>query len=401
MLPSIRRLLSSISPRAFSRAAVMGMPLLLVEMFDEMAYGFEPSAAPAIRAELGLSFGQIGLLFGLPGLLNAFLEPGVLLLGDGPWRRRLILMGGLLLGGAFLATAAAQTLALLLAAAVVAYPASGAFVSLSQATLVDASPGREAPMMARWTAAGSIGSLLGPAIIAGSLVLGAGWRLPYALAGAIGIALALLTHAGPQAPAHPPPAGGRSLGQLIGVALEMARDRAMRRWILLLQVSDLMLDILSGYAGLYLVGVAGLGPASAALALGGMTAAGLAADLASIWLLERIPGRRILRVGAILAAAVYPILLAAPWAGVKVALLLLIRLLTLGWYPVLQGEAYAAAPGRSGAMLAFSSVAGVIGAALAWLVGALAELAGLQAAMWLILLAPVSLILFLPSPKDG
>jgi FSR family fosmidomycin resistance protein-like MFS transporter len=377
------------------------MPLLLVEMFDEMAYGFEPSAAPAIRAELGLSFGQIGLLFGLPGLLNAFLEPGVLLLGDGPWRRRLILMGGLLLGGAFLATAAAQTLALLLAAAVVAYPASGAFVSLSQATLVDASPGREAPMMARWTAAGSIGSLLGPAIIAGSLVLGAGWRLPYALAGAIGIALALLTHAGPQAPAHPPPAGGRSLGQLIGVALEMARDRAMRRWILLLQVSDLMLDILSGYAGLYLVGVAGLGPASAALALGGMTAAGLAADLASIWLLERIPGRRILRVGAILAAAVYPILLAAPWAGVKVALLLLIRLLTLGWYPVLQGEAYAAAPGRSGAMLAFSSVAGVIGAALAWLVGALAELAGLQAAMWLILLAPVSLILFLPSPKDG
>jgi FSR family fosmidomycin resistance protein-like MFS transporter len=377
------------------------MPLLLVEMFDEMAYGFEPSAAPAIRAELGLSFGQMGLLFGLPGLLNAFLEPGVLLLGDGPWRRRLILMGGLLLGGAFLATAAAQTLALLLAAAVVAYPASGAFVSLSQASLVDASPGREAPMMARWTAAGSIGSLLGPAIIAGSLALGAGWRLPYALAGAIGIALALLTHSGPQARAHPPPAGGRSLGQLIGVALEMARDRAMRRWILLLQVSDLMLDILSGYAGLYLVGVAGLGPASAALALGGMTAAGLAADLASIWLLERIPGRRILRVGAILAAAVYPILLAAPWAGAKVALLLLIRLLTLGWYPVLQGEAYAAAPGRSGAMLAFSSVAGVIGAALAWLVGALAELAGLQAAMWLILLAPVSLILFLPSPKDG
>jgi FSR family fosmidomycin resistance protein-like MFS transporter len=175
----------------------------------------------------------------------------------------------------------------------------------------------------------------------------------------------------------------------------------MRRWIFLLQVSDLMLDILAAYAGLYLVGVVGFEPAAAAVILGGMTASGLLSDLAAVWVLDRYPGRGVLRIGAIFVASLYPLLLATPWAGMKVGLLLLIRFLTLGWYPVLQGEAYASANGDSGAMLALSSVAGVMGSVFAWLIGWLAESIGLQAAMWLLLLGPVCLILFLPGPKEG
>jgi hypothetical protein len=47
-------------------------------------------------------------------------------------------------------------------------------------------------------------------------------------------------------------------------------------------------------------------------------------------------------------------------------------------------------------MLALSSTAGVIGSGLAWLIGWLAALAGLPAAMWLLLLGPTGLIVFLP-----
>jgi FSR family fosmidomycin resistance protein-like MFS transporter len=401
VVPNIKRILSSLSARALSRGAGLGLAFLLVELLDEMAYGLEAPATPAIRAELGLTYAEVGLLLGLPGLVNAFLEPVVLLLGDGPWRPRLVVGGGLLLGGALLATAAAQDLSLLVAAAMIAYPASGAFVTLSQASLIEASPGREAPVMARWTAAGSLGALLGPAVMAASLVLGRGWRPPYVLLGGCVVLLALLSPSRPLPAGHRREAGPRSPARSLTRAIGLARDAGMRRWIFLLQVSDLMLDILAAYAGLYLVGVVGFEPAAAAVILGGMTASGLLSDLAAVWVLDRYPGRGVLRIGAIFVASLYPLLLATPWAGMKVGLLLLIRFLTLGWYPVLQGEAYASANGDSGAMLALSSVAGVMGSVFAWLIGWLAESIGLQAAMWLLLLGPVCLILFLPGPKEG
>jgi FSR family fosmidomycin resistance protein-like MFS transporter len=371
-----------------------------VEVLDEMAYGLEAPAAPVIRAELGLAYAEIGLLFGLPGLVNAFLEPIVLLLGEEPWRPRLVVGGGLLLGGAFLATATAKDLPLLVAAAVIAYPASGAFVTLSQASLIEASPGREAPMMARWTAAGSVGALLGPAVMAASLALGRGWRPPYVLLGGCSIVIALFSCSRPLPAGQSREAGGRLPTRLLVRVIGLARDRGMRRWIFLLQMSDLMLDILVAYTGLYLVGVVGFEPAAAAIILGAMTAAGLLSDLGAVWVLDRYPGRRVLRIGAILVATLYPLLLAAPWAGVKVGLLLLIRFLTLGWYPVLQGEAYASANGHSGAMLALSSVAGLLGSGVAWLMGWMAESNGLQTAMWLLLLGPVCLILFLPGAEE-
>ena len=62
---------------------------------------------------------------------------------------------------------------------VIGFPASGAFVSLSQATLMDLNPGREPQMMARWTVSGSLANLIGPLILAGGFALGFGWRWAY------------------------------------------------------------------------------------------------------------------------------------------------------------------------------------------------------------------------------
>jgi FSR family fosmidomycin resistance protein-like MFS transporter len=382
--------------RGLSAAAALAFPFLLVELFDEVSFGLLASGFPAIQAELRLTYAEVGLLLGLPGILNAFVEPAVLLLAEGAWRRRLIFAGGVALSAAWLATSVAAGFPLIVAAVVVAYPASGAFVSLSQASLIDANPGREGGVMARWSAAGTLGSLLGPAIMTASLALGPGWRLPFGLFGAAGMGLSLWTRSRMRAPAPGADASGLPAAVRRRI-LDIVRDRGVRRWILLLQTSDLMLDILIGYTGIYFTNVVGVSPATAALTLSGLTAAGLVADLALIRVLEVAPGRRLVRESALLVAGLYPLFLILPGFWQKACLILVIRILTAGWYPVLQAEAYAAADGRSAAMLALSSTAGVIGSGLAWLIGWLATLAGLPAAMWALLLGPVCLIVFLPS----
>jgi FSR family fosmidomycin resistance protein-like MFS transporter len=124
-----------------------------------------------------------------------------------------------------------------------------------------------------------------------------------------------------------------------------------------------------------------------------------AADAAVIPILERFPGRSVVRISAAITGLLFVTWMILPWSPIKLVVLVALRLTTLGWYPVLQGEAYAAAPGKSGSVLALGTLGGVLGSGLAWLVGWLAEQAGLPAAMWLLLLGPVSLVLFVPKSE--
>jgi len=55
------------------------------------------------------------------------------------------------------------------------YPASKAFVGLSQATLMDSGPNRHEQNMTRWTFAGSLGVVAGP-IALSTAPLNLGWR---------------------------------------------------------------------------------------------------------------------------------------------------------------------------------------------------------------------------------
>jgi hypothetical protein len=87
-----------------------------------------------------------------------------------------------------------------------------------------------------------------------------------------------------------------------------------------------------------------------------------------------------------------------PWPAAKIVLMILVRFSTFGWYSVLQGEAYAALPGKSGTVNAVESVFGLLGGLMAWSVGWVANEAGLPAAMWLLLVGPLSLALFVPRP---
>src|SRR4030042_6755698 len=105
--------------------------------------------------------------------------------------------------------------------------------------------------------------------------------------------------------------------------------------------------------------------------------AGLISNLVLIPLLERYPGRNLVRVSAAIAGVFYAAWLLVPWLWVKIGLIILIKLVTLGWYEVLQGEAFAAVPGRSGTGMAINSVKGVGGGGISFLVGWVAAQAGL------------------------
>ena len=377
---------------------------LLIEYFDELNYGIENVALPAIRLDLGLSYVQIGMLLGLPGIINTLIEPALMLLGDTRYRKQIILAGGITIILSLVAIASTRSFPVVLLGMVIGYPASGAFVSLSQATLMDLNPGREPQMMARWTVAGSVANLMGPLILAGGFMLGFGWRWAYFGMAVLCLVLVGLTWTR-KIPFHPqvqtlPKTAHLGVNLLIGLWDALGNSQLMR-WLVLLQFSDLLLDVLTGYLPLYFTDVTGMTIAQASLMMSVLMLVGLISNFLLIPLLERFSGRKLVRISAGVTAIFYAAWLISPWLWAKIGLIILIKLVTLGWYEVLQGEAFATIPGRSGTVMATNSILGLLGGGISFFIGWVAAQAGLPAAMWILLVGPICLLLFVPKPKPG
>jgi len=372
---------------------------LLIEFFDELNYSVGNAALPALRTDLGLTYVQVGLLLGLPSMINTFIEPALMLLGDTRYRKHIMLGGGLAIALSLLIIGGTHSFSLMLIGFIIAYPASGAFVSLSQATLMDLNPRREPHMMARWTLAGSIANLAGPLILAAGLAMGFGWRWAYYGLAIFCLGLVTLTWLRhipmPQREPHSQYSTHPLKDLLLGL-WSSVRNPKLMRWLILLQFSDLLLDVLTGYLALYFTDVVGFSAAQASLMFSILMGAGLLSNILLIPLLEKIPGRTLVRLSAGVTGILYAAWLVAPWLWAKIGLIILIRLVTIGWYEVLQGEAFASTPGRSGTVMAINSVIGLLGGAIAFLIGWVAARAGLQAALWILLAGPVSLVLFVP-----
>ncbi|TSA47664.1 MAG: MFS transporter, partial [Chloroflexi bacterium] len=151
------------------------MVYFLIEFLDELIFGVTGAAWPLIRTDLHLNYVQIGLALSLPGIIGNIIEPFLGILGD-VWKRRvLILGGGIFFALACFLTAVSHNFVFLLISFIVFNPSSGAFVSLSQATLMDSDPARHELNMARWTFAGSMGVFLGSLMLGGAAVIGFGW----------------------------------------------------------------------------------------------------------------------------------------------------------------------------------------------------------------------------------
>ncbi|NOT05461.1 MAG: MFS transporter [Anaerolineales bacterium] len=99
--------------------------------------------------------------------------------------------GGIFFTFSLVLTVISKSFLPLLISFIIFFPASGAFVSLSQATLMDSAPERHAQNMARWTFAGSLGNVFGPILLGLFVYFGLGWRGAYPLVAAVS-ALCLL-----------------------------------------------------------------------------------------------------------------------------------------------------------------------------------------------------------------
>jgi FSR family fosmidomycin resistance protein-like MFS transporter len=127
---------------------------------------------------------------------------------------------------------------------------------------------------------------------------------------------------------------------------------------------------------------------------------GFAGDVLLIPVLERVKGLALLRWSSFVVLGLYVAWLSIGWLPAKYGLLALIAFGVTGWYQVLQGQAYAALPGRAGTVMAAGSLSGLLGSLIPLGLGLIAERFGLTAVLWLLVLGPISLIVFLPRNSD-
>ena len=386
--------------RTTRRIGIFALALLVVEFMDELVFGIREAAWPLIRDDLSLDYGQIGWLLGLPAIVSAMVEPFLGILGD-VWRRRaLVLGGGVMFALALLLTAASQSYWVLMLSFVLLYPASGAFVSLSQATLMDTDPTRHEQNMARWTFAGSLGVVGGTLIVSASAALHLGWRWLFVATAILSVA-AVLAVARFRFPVHRPEDQPPGFKAGVRGAAAALRRREVLRWLSLLQFSDLMLDVLLGYLALYFVDVVGTSPETAALAVTVWTVVGLLGDFLMIPLLERVRGLSYLRLSAAAELLLFPAFLLVPDFWAKVVLIGLLGLFNAGWYSILQGNLYSSMPGQSGTVMTLTNVFGLAGGLLPLALGLFADNFGLGAMMWLLLAGPITLFIGLPRYKPS
>ena len=308
-------------------------------------------------------------------------------------RRALVVGGGLCFALALGIAAGAPSFWLLLVAFSLLYPASGAFVSLSQAALMDLEPNRREHNMARWTFVGGVGVVIGPLALAAFTLVGLGWRELFAGFAIVALALVLLLRRSPES------RNDDERPQLRD-ALRAIRRGEVFRWLVLLELSDLLGDVLLGFLALYFVDAVGSSRATGGLAVVVWSGAGLVGAAGMILLLRRVDGLRYLRASAAITFVLFVGFLLAPGVELKLVLVGAIALVNAGWYSVLQARLYGALDGNSGLVLTVGALF-PLNVVLPLGIAVLAERWGLEAALWPLLAAPLALMLLVPRSRGS
>jgi FSR family fosmidomycin resistance protein-like MFS transporter len=379
----------------------MNLLYLLIEFLDELVFGVGETVWPFLRDDFRLTYTQIGLLLSLPGVIAAFIEPFIGILGDVWKRRALIITGGILFTVSLFMTSVSYSFLFLLASFILFFPSSGAFVSLSQASLMDSDTTRHEQNMARWTFAGSLGVLTGPLLLGLFVYLGLGWRGTYAMLAAFSTLclLAALRYYPPD-PASAPQGAFPSLRVVFDgfrLAFSALKRGEVWRWLLLLEFADLMMDVLFSYLALYFVDVTRVTEIQAGVAVTVWLGMGLITDFLFIPFIDRQKdSMKFLRRTALLELFAFAVFLLIPGFIFKLIAVIAVNLFNTGWYPILQGRLYSSLPGQSASAMAISSVTAPLAKLFPLLIGFLADQFSLQTAMWLLLLGPLALLIGLP-----
>ena len=353
----------------FAGGGALVLALLFIEFLDEFFFGALEAAWPLIRDDLSLTYLQVGLLLSIPRIWGSVVGVAIGILGDVWNRRAIIIGGGVVFVASLLLVSGSVSFAMLMVGLLIFNPASGAFVGLSQATLMDHDTTRYEQNMARWTFAGASGVALGALALGGSLSLGLGWR-ELVLATAVVSGLTLL--AALNLPLGGSSSGGGSYptleelrGGLIG-ALSALKRLPVLRWLVLLELANLMGDWLLSYLALYFVDVAGASKTQAALGVALWTGVGLLGDFLLIPLLERVRGLTYLRYSALVEFALFVAFLLVPGLWPKMVIVALLGFGNAGWYSILQAQMYEEMPGKSGTVMAVNDVSSLVGGLVHW-----------------------------------
>jgi FSR family fosmidomycin resistance protein-like MFS transporter len=337
----------------------------------------------------------IGVLITVPDVIGSLVQPLLGLVGDTGRRRPVVLAGGVAFAVSLTLVAAADGFAALLIAFAVFSPASGAFVSLAQATMMDDAPDGRDRAMALWVLAGSVGAVAGPLLLAGALHLGTEWRAVMLGLAALTVPVWLLAlrirfRSGRE----------RALRHVARDALRSLRRGAVWRWLILLELTDLLGDVLLGFLALYFVDVAGTSAVTAAVAVTVLAVSGLVGDALLVPVLRRVDGVRVLRWSAAAVLVVFPAFLLVPRVGEKLVLLSVLGALRAGWYAIPQARLFDEFHGASGTAVAISDLGGLATRVVPIGVGVLAQHLGLETALWVGVAAPLSLLVGLPRPSE-
>ncbi len=380
----------------------MNLAYLLIEFLDELIYGISEAAWPLIRNDLHLNYVQIGLALSLPGLLGNIIEPFIFTFADA-WKRRIVLLtGGVFFAISCFLTGISYSFIFLLLSFILFNPSSGAFVGLSQASLMDLQPERREQNMARWTFAGSLGVFIGPILLGGAAYIGFGWRGMFI--GLACIATLILFFAWKRIPTdpitnHQLPKFTDILNQF-KLTFSALKHWNIVRWLILLEFSDLMLDVLYGFLPLYFVDVSGFTPAQAALSVAVWTGVGLLGDFLLIPLVERVKGLDYLRVSVIIELVLFPLFLLSSQVWLKLVIIAFMGFFNSGWYAILKANLFDSMHGRSNEALVLDNVSGLFGKLIPFGIGLAAQAFGIGTAMWLLLAGPITLFIGLPRKHD-
>jgi MFS transporter, FSR family, fosmidomycin resistance protein len=366
--------------------------MLMIEFMDELVFSTREASLPLIRADLGLDYNQIGILLTVPIIIANLIEPVMFLIADIWKRKTIIIIGAVLFAVELMVTALAQDFWVMLIAFSILAPSSGMFVTLSQAALMDYDPERHENNMARWAFAGSLSTLIGPLVLSLSLVLGGGWRgvfLLYAVITLIPLIL-LIRREIPQVKTDESP---ETLRDGLRVSWQALKEPAVRKWLILLEFSNLMLDVLLSFLALYLVDVAGATETNAVLAVSVWVGVGLLGDFLLIPLLERVRGLTYLRISAVIVLFLFPVFLLVPDVTLKLVILAALGFFNSGWYAILQSSLYTTMQGRVGTALVIGNVSNMFGSFIPLIIGLVAERYGLNVAIWLLMAGPIALVI--------
>ncbi len=368
-------------------------------LLDELITGFPVVGLPLLRDQLGLSYGQIGLLFSVEALSGMIFSPIISLLSDRGSKRWWVIGGSLGLAISLVLMGSTHNFSLLLAAFALSSPAGSAAVGLSQATLIDAAPQESTQTMTRWTLMGSVGDLLSPLTVAAIASLQLGWPALCWLGAAIwsGVALILSLQHFPRPAEVVNDAGTAASVKLWAGLREALRDPVLLRWAVLSLIPTMMDEVFLGFVALYLHDVLHASQVIIGVAL----TVSLLGSLLGLFTLDRAFRKsHISSVWLALLSLVGVIgFLVTRSIWLATAGLFVVHLGVAGWYPIAKAQAYDRQPGRSGTVRAVIGLGAPFEVVLPGLVGIVAGRFGALAGVGLLGLAPLLILLLVPKSR--